>query len=373
MKICWSVSDQSFERTKSIGILNVSLGLLGELGRQPGIEKLAVLSNSSLTLPGGGGRKHVVKNYDLPARGRLARLIWDQWRVYRAAAKTGCDWLFLPKGYASFVAAPPIKLAAYVHDAMQDFYRSHYPGAVSRAEEWYFDHCVAATLRRASVIFTNSDFSRREVLRLAAKLNLIAPPVITAGIGFSTPPQPFSAKEENYIVVLVSKWPHKLTGVALEYLRHWREQAAYRGAIHVVGQLPDDLAMADLSNWRCFQRLPESEYVSMLKNARVLVYFSEYEGFGMPPIEAILQGTPPVYSRIPAMEESSQGCGFAFDNGSEQDFQSAMTRALACEAGTVGRWANLLLARHSWPAAAERVVTGLNLQQTGRAVNRVKP
>jgi hypothetical protein len=50
-----------------------------------------------------------------------------------------------------------------------------------------------------------------------------------------------------------------------------------------------------------------------------------------------------------------------------------MTRALACEAGTVGRWANLLLARHSWPAAAERVVTGLNLQQTGRAVNRVKP
>ncbi|MGP8200412.1 MAG: glycosyltransferase [Limisphaerales bacterium] len=362
MKICFSVSDQSFERAKSIGILNVSLGLLEGLAKQSGVEKLVVFSNSSLTLPDAVGHKQVVRNYNSPAHGRLARLVWDQWRVYQAAAKTGCDWLFLPKGYASFIAAPPIKLAAYVHDAMQDFYSSHYPGTVSRAEEWYFDHCMAATLRQASIIFTNSDFSRREVLRMAAKLKLPAPPVTTAGIGFSTPAKPPSAKEENYIVVLASKWPHKLTRVALDYLRHWRQQAVYRGAIHLVGQLPDNLAVADLPNCRCFQRLPESDYIPMLKNARALVYFSEYEGFGMPPIEAILQGTPPVYSRIPAMEESSQGCGFPFDNDSEQDFQSAMTRALTCEAETVGRWANLLLARHSWQAVAERVMTGFTMQ-----------
>jgi hypothetical protein len=357
------VADQSFQRTKSIGILNVSLGLLEGLARQAGIEKLAVLSNSSLVLSNAGGNKQVIRNYDAPAHGRLARMIWDQWRVYRAAAKSGCNWLFLPKGFASFVASPPIKLAAYVHDAMHDFYRSRYPGTFPRAETWYFDRCLAATLRRASVIFTNSDFSRREVMRMAEQLSLVAPPVITAGIGFAEPAWTPSAKEENYIVVLVSRWPHKLTRLALDYVRRWQQKSGYPGAIHLAGQLPSDLALTDYSNWKHFQRLPDADYIPMLKKARVLVFFSAYEGFGMPPIEAILQRTPPVYSRIPAMEESAQGCGFPFDNDSEPCFQSAMARALTCDARTVERWAELLLARHHWQAVAERVMTGLTMHQ----------
>jgi hypothetical protein len=87
----------------------------------------------------------------------------------------------------------------------------------------------------------------------------------------------------------------------------------------------------------------------------------------MPPIEAILQGTPSVYSRIAAMEESVQGCGFPFDNDSEQDFRSAMTRALTCDVETVKRWANILLAHHNWQAVAERVMAGLAMTQTGSA------
>jgi glycosyltransferase involved in cell wall biosynthesis len=358
LKICFSVADQSFQRAKSIGILNVSLGLLESLAAHPAVEKLAILSTPSLTLPLYGGDKVVTTNFDAPTQGKMARLIWDQWGVYRAAAKSDCNWLFLPKGYASFVTAPPIKLAAYVHDAMQDFYRRRYPGTVSRAEEWYFDHCVAATMRRASVIFTNSDFSREEVLRMAAKLNLRAPLVITAGIGFSKPPSSVPAKE-NYIVMLVSKWPHKLTRLALEYLQRWQKKSAYSGAIHLVGQLPENMARVDLPNWKHFQRLPDAEYVPMLRHAQALVYFSEYEGFGMPPIEAILQGTPPVYSRIPAMEETSLGCGFLFDNNSEEDFQSAIDEALQCDARTIETWADRLLATHHWPSVAERVVAGL--------------
>ncbi len=357
------MADQSFQRTKSIGILNVSLGLLEGLARHPAVEKLNVLSNSSLILPNGGGQKPAIRNYDAPARGRLSRMIWDQWYVYRAAAMTGCDWLLLPKGYTSFLAAPPIKLAAYVHDAMQDFYRTKHPGTVSRTEEWYFDRSFAATLRQASVIFTNSDFSRGEVMRMAQKLHIAAPPVLTAGIGFSRPAPRPSAGKEDYIVVLVSKWPHKLTGVALEYVRRWQEQALYPGAIHLVGQLPDGLPAPVLPKWRHFPRMPDADYLSMLNQARILVYFSEYEGFGMPPIEAILQGTPPVYSRIPAMQESSQGCGFLFDNDSEQGFRAAMASALACEEGTVEQWAKLLQGSHDWQAVTERVVAGLTRQR----------
>jgi hypothetical protein len=359
LKVCYSISDQSFQRTKSIGILNVSLGLLEGLAGHAGVEQLVIFSNSSLALPIAAGQKRLVRNYDSAAQGRFGRILWDQWRAYRAAAKTGCDWLFLPKGHASFMARPPIKLAAYVHDAMQDFYRSNYPGVVSRAEEWYFDHGIAATLRRASIIFTNSDFSRRELLRLAGQLHVVAPPVVTTGIGFHKADGPPPTKKENYIIVLASKWPHKLTRAALDYVRRWQQQMNYPGAIHVVGELPGDLRVPDFPKWKHFQRLPKGDYLLMIKSARALVYFSEYEGFGMPPIEAILQGTPSVYSRIPAMEESCRGCGFPFENGSEQEFQTALTQALACNAETVASWTSLLLARHNWQMVAERVVASL--------------
>ncbi len=358
LKICFAVADQSLQRTKSIGILNVSVGLLEAMAREPGVEKLLVLGNPELSLRSVDGIKLSVTHYNLPCQHKLARIFCDQWQVYRAAAKSGCDWLFLPKGYASFIAVPPIKMAAYVHDTMLDFYRAHYPGAISRAEALYFQLGFAATLRHASVIFTNSDFSRREILRCAKKLGVAPPPVLTAGIGFSRPAFKAAAKE-NYILVLVSKWPHKLTRRAVDYLRRWQQQSAFSGTIHLLGQLPDGLTISGLPHWQHSQRVPDASYIPMLRNACALVYFSEYEGFGMPPIEAILQGTPAVYSRIPALEESSQGCGFAFDNASADGFNLAMAKALACGPGEIERWAELLLRRHSWQKVGQQVMHGL--------------
>jgi len=93
--------------------------------------------------------------------------------------------------------------------------------------------------------------------------------------------------------------------------------------------------------------------------SRALVYFSEYEGFGMPPIEAITRGTAPAYSRIAAMMETSAGCGFPFANDDYASFASALNGALACPAGQIGAWSKLLLDRHNWSAVAERVAAAL--------------
>lgn len=357
MRLCFSIADQSFARTKSVGILNVSLGLLEALAKHPGSESLSILSNTSLTLPRSVSKSEVA-NYDSAAAGGLSRCLWDQWRVYGAALRTGCDWLFLPKGFASFLRRPPLPVAAYVHDAMHDFYRTHHPQSGFHPESWYFQKSFEATLRYARVIFTNSDFSRSEVLRMARQLGIHPPTVITAGIGFEEPPAGRLAKKDQ-IVVLAGKWPHKLTPLAVERVRRWQEQQRYAGEICLVGQLPEGMAAPQWANWRGFERMPADAYTQLLGQARALVYFSEYEGFGMPPIEAILRGTVPVYSRIAAMEESGAGCGFPFVNDSETAFQHAMNQALDCRPETLAQWARELLDRHSWQAVADRVVEGL--------------
>lgn len=63
----------------------------------------------------------------------------------------------------------------------------------------------------------------------------------------------------------------------------------------------DELGIADLVQWIGY--VPDEEKPSLYRLARVFVYPSLYEGFGLPPIEAMASGTPTIVRDIPVMEE----------------------------------------------------------------------
>lgn len=137
--------------------------------------------------------------------------------MYSAARRAGNEWLFLPKGFASFARRCPVKLAGYVHDIMGEYYHQHYRGYEPRLEYEYFARSLRAALRQARVLFTNSAFTRSELLGLAGRWGIAAPPVVVAGYGFdaeSYEPPP----KENTVLLFASKVPHKQTGLALRLL-----------------------------------------------------------------------------------------------------------------------------------------------------------
>jgi glycosyltransferase involved in cell wall biosynthesis len=101
-----------------------------------------------------------------------------------------------------------------------------------------------------------------------------------------------------------------------------RKDAATAVAAHldVVEEIPHDLVLVG-SGHPTFApvRLPEgprvrtighttdADLIALLTGARVLLYPSHYEGFGLPPLEAMACGTPAVVSDIPALRESTAG------------------------------------------------------------------
>ncbi len=368
ISLTYSLADQHFHRTKSIGILNFSVDFLKHVAQRSEVRQLTVLNNSTLldrvNVP--RAAKQVVSNQGIS--GRLGRIWWDQVGMYSVAREAGNEWLFLPKGFASFMRKCPTKLSGYLADIVPEFYRQHYPRTFSQFETWYFIFGIKAMLGAASVVFTNSDFSRSEIARLARQRGWPEPRLRTMGIGFDRPST--IREKQNVIVVIASPLPHKRTAMAIELLSHWQESTNYTGQICWVGRLPADHNLPPFPNWQLHSRMEETAFRTLAETAKVLIYTSEYEGFGMPPVEAVLSHTCPVFSSIPATQEVMGKCGCPFVNNSYESFSSALQNALQTSRDTLESWATQLLTRHNWSRVTDVFVSELANLTSAACKNR---
>jgi len=358
MDLAYSLADQNAATGKSIGIYNFARHAAGRLARAPEIERMTVFSNTAVT-PGLDLPKGItVQDHSSAIRGKAGRILWDQWGVYRAAKKTGHAWLFLPKGFLSFAARPPCCTAAYVHDIMGEYYHRHYRGYEPRLEYEYFARCLRSTMRHARVVFTNTEYSRGQILDLARQWNIPAPNVVVAGYGFDAPAR-VKVEKQNRVLLFASKVPHKRTDIAIRFLDEWVKKTGFAGQIDCIGIISETMPRPQSPAWNWIGRVPPERGREFIRRSRAVVYVSENEGFGMPPVEAVLEGTCPVYSDIPPIREAMGGAGHAFGNGAPKDFIAAMERALATPSEVISGWSAQLLERHNWGAVTRRIIDGL--------------
>lgn len=366
LRITYSMADQNFATTKSIGIFNLSLRMAEDLSRRFEVEHFTFLGNPTLEGRLSFPTSAETRRFNRPVQNRWQRMLWDQWGVYSAAKQSGNDWLFLPKGFASFVRSCPVRLATCVADVMQEYYGRKYPRSVSRMERLYFEQSFKATIRNSRVVFTISDFTSGEIARVAAARGWRMPPIKTIGIGFLREKNPSSSKR-NSIAVLAGRFPHKRTTLAIEFFERWQRDNNFSGTVDWIGSLPNDTRLPNFGNWHLHSRLPETDYRRLIAEARSLVFFSEYEGFGMPPVEAALVNTCPVYSDIPVSHEVMDSTGFYFSNESYESFRTALENSLRVTPETVSDWAQRLLRRHSPEGVVDRVIQGLQEARNSRA------
>jgi glycosyltransferase involved in cell wall biosynthesis len=251
--------------------------------------------------------------------------LWEQWDLLRAA-RNG----FL----LNFCNSGPIlhsRQLTIIHDA-----------AVYRMPENYsfiyrtLHRLLGRLLAFRSRIGTVSDFSREEladILSLPKKDMYILPNGYEHVLRLpadETVLNRLGLRKNSYFLFVGSPAPNKNMARATEAFGLLKDPDIKFVIVGIAqANMYGAAKLSKHSNIVTPGRLSDSEIVALYQNAVSLVFPSLYEGFGIPPLEAMALGCPTIVSRIPPLEEVCANAALYCDPMSSTDIADKMEQLLA--------------------------------------------
>lgn len=214
-------------------------------------------------------------------------------------------------GYAYAVRRFRLRPVYFLHDLIPLTHPEY-----SRPQEDDKHHQRLATmLDTGSCLIFNSGATRQDLVDYVARYGSSLPPHVVAPLGIEPLPTPGAEAllPEPYFVMLGTIEPRKNHLLILHVWRRFAE----------LGETPPKLVLIGQRGWECEQvidllerspalrgsvielpRCNDTELATWLRHARALLFPSFVEGFGLPLIEAVSQGTPVLAADLPVFRES---------------------------------------------------------------------
>lgn len=230
--------------------------------------------------------------------------------------------------------------------------------------------------------FCVSEATREDVLRYLGPLDpgkVVAVP-LAATTAVEDVPQLAGRAAEPYVLVLGTIEPRKNIGVVLGYLARNRSilrrlKFVFLGRYGWGEKFDALLARHDLHGEYEAGHIVFSGFVSegaknlLLRHARLLVYPSLFEGFGLPVLEALTFGVPAVTTRSSSLPEVGGDVCSYFDPFLAGDFDRALSKALfemTVEEAAVRQRCLARAAEFSWPRSYARMMAAIEGVFTAR-------
>ncbi len=321
----------------------------------------------------------------------LGKVWWEQAPLPKAARQLGVDVLHVPYW------APPLRAAlptvVTVHDLIPLLLKPYRGSALVRL----YTALVRATSPRATLLITDSEASRRDIVEY---LNVSPDRVQTvylavdriyapAGSTDSTDETDedgaevrslrceISVAEDAVVLAQLGVQPgyvlylggfdvrKNVAGACAAFARAAQTVTDARlviaGKLPAVGSefAPDPRRLAQEAGLPAervhfVDFVPEADKPALYRGARVFIFPSRYEGFGLPPLEALACGTPVVGSRAASLPEVVREGGVLLDPDDVDGMAAALVRLLTDDAfhAELRRRAIQRAARFTWETTA---------------------
>lgn len=245
--------------------------------------------------------------------------------------------------YPLTVPVPRAKIPTVV--TLHDLQHRDLPQLFSRAERTYRSIAYDRAAQRADAVIVISEFVRGRALELLG-LDPSKVHVTPLGLDHATL-RPGTDAREPFLYYPARPWPHKNHGTLFEALALIRrERPDLRLVLTGGGELPPLPEGVE-----ALGHVPRARVIGLLQRASALVFPSLYEGFGLPPLEAMACGTPVACSNAGALPEVVGDAARLFDPRDPRAIADATLEVLSDR----GPWVERGLARaagFSWDETA---------------------
>jgi len=221
---------------------------------------------------------------------------------------------------------------------LQDLTPLAVPGVMpSVAKRAVYRRSIARAVRLADRILTPSQYSADDVLRFFPHAKGRITPVLLAADDFTSGPVgvlPEWLDGSRFVLSMGNTKPHKdlptllrafaaLPDASLQLVLAGADPGGYAASV-----LGDDPAAARV---RFTGRVDDDTLRALYASAALLAYPSLYEGFGLPPLEAMAFGTPVVVARAASVPEVVADAALVIEPGDVRGLTSAMMSILTDE------------------------------------------
>jgi glycosyltransferase involved in cell wall biosynthesis len=266
-------------------------------------------------------------------------------RIYRRSGRFGgsmpVSWFLRPETngadivHATLQTFAPIALFKKPRNfivTVQDLIPMIYPSTIrdtSTRLQWLF---TPGALKKVDHIIAISEFVKREIVRILA-IDPFKISVVIDGVDHSLykPLDKPDCKRkfnlnvsEKHILVVASNEQHKRMDLVVKVFNEIKKQRNDVKLIKIgYGQLLQGEGVIN-PGW-----VAESDMPLLYNAADIFLHTAEYEGFGLPILEAMACGTPVVVSKKASIPEIVGDCGEMIDLDSEicvQDFVQAILK-----------------------------------------------
>ena len=188
--------------------------------------------------------------------------------------------------------------------------------------KWWYKFLIPKICKRAKLIITVSEFSKNKIIEkygISESKIILAPPGIPE----------FKFKNDfhdygNYILLTGANNHRKNAGSIIEKLEMLKEKGFTLVVLGGNSKIFRSIPIQNNDSLIYLNPVSFSEYCSLVKNAKALIYPSIYEGFGIPVLESLCLGTPVIASDIPVFKENFGTLPIYFEPGEPESFAKAL-------------------------------------------------
>lgn len=286
------------------------LGLIDALLRIDKVNEYIVFYNDPVHL----GRFPLATEVVLPGKNPLARLWREHVLLPLACRRERVDVLHCPKSAIPYFMPCPVVVT------LHDLIPLKHPETEKFAAQMYWRLQIPIAARRSSFIITDSEHARQEILE-----DFDCPPEKVKAIMLGFDPLMNKLREaadgdkiclkyglpSEYLLYVGTIQPRKNLDTLIQAFSRLKRSGSVDHKLVIVGRkgwlyerLFADIREMNLESEIIFTGfVPDEELPFIYDRARVFLYLSLFEGFGLPPLEAMACGIPVITSNTTSLPE----------------------------------------------------------------------